>query len=144
MTIVFTNGCFDILHVEHIRFLAWCRSLGDKLVVGINSDASVKRLKGAARPFVPALERVEILQAIRWVDEVVLFDDDTPEALVRTLRPDIIAKGNEYAGEFVAGKDFVLSRGGKFVTPPWDKGKSTTDLIARIRQEAGDAGCGCR
>jgi rfaE bifunctional protein nucleotidyltransferase chain/domain len=129
MTTVFTNGCFDLLHVGHVRLLQFARAQGNALVVGLNSDASVARLK-PGRPIQPVTEREEILRSIRWVDSVVVFDQDTPEALVRELRPDILVKGSDWRGKKVAGSDYVR----RVVFFPIVSGLSTTDLVEKIRR----------
>ncbi len=110
--IVFTNGCFDLLHVGHVRYLQKARQLGDLLVLGLNSDASVRRLKGPKRPLIDEEERAHILAALHCIDHIVLFDEDTPQELIRTLRPDILVKGGDYTPEGVVGKDLVESWGG--------------------------------
>jgi D-beta-D-heptose 7-phosphate kinase/D-beta-D-heptose 1-phosphate adenosyltransferase len=128
--LVFTNGCFDILHVGHIRYLQASRALGSKLIVGINSDASVRRLKGADRPINSQEDRAEILRALACVDEVVIFDEDTPYDLIRNLEPDIITKGSDYAEENVVGRDLA-----KVVIIPYVAGKSTTGILNHARGE---------
>ena len=128
--LVFTNGCFDILHVGHIRYLQASRALGSKLIVGINSDASVRRLKGADRPINSQEDRAEILRALACVDEVVIFDEDTPYDLIRNLEPDIITKGGDYAEEDVVGRDLA-----KVVIIPYVAGKSTTGILDHARGE---------
>jgi len=132
-TIVFTNGCFDLLHPGHIHQLREAKKLGDFLIVGLNSDASVRRLKGEGRPLLSADARRELLLAIRYVDAVIVFDEDTPEALIREVQPDVLAKGAEYTEEDIVGAEFVQSYGGRVVRIPMLTGYSTTDLIARVR-----------
>ncbi|AEB09837.1 rfaE bifunctional protein [Desulfobacca acetoxidans DSM 11109] len=131
--VVFTNGCFDLLHIGHIRYLKAARALGDFLIVGVNNDASVRRLgKGPTRPLVPQDERAEILAALESVDGVVLFSEDTPLQLIQTLRPDVLVKGGDYAPEGIIGRSEVLSWGGKVQVIPFVPGRSTSGLIARI------------
>ena len=131
--IVFTNGCFDILHTGHIRYLRKAAELGDILVVGVNSDASVKRLKGPDRPVNRVEDRTEILCALEFVDYVVVFEEDTPYRLIEMIQPDILTKGGDYAPDEVVGKDIVEGRGGKLVLIPFVDGKSTSGMIQRIR-----------
>jgi D-beta-D-heptose 7-phosphate kinase/D-beta-D-heptose 1-phosphate adenosyltransferase len=128
--LVFTNGCFDILHVGHIRYLQASRALGSKLIVGINSDASVRRLKGADRPINSQEDRAEILRALSCVDEVVIFDEDTPYELIRNLQPDIITKGGDYVEQDVVGRDLA-----KVVIIPYVAEKSTTGILDHARGE---------
>ena len=130
--IVFTNGCFDILHVGHVRYLNEARKLGDVLIVGINSDASVKRLKGDARPINGLNDRMEVLAALSCVDHVIPFEDDTPHELVSDIQPDILVKGGDYRPEDVVGKDIVEAKGGKVVIIPLVEGKSTTSMINKM------------
>lgn len=132
--VVFTNGCFDLLHVGHVRYLQAARTRGDCLVVGLNDDASVRRLqKGPGRPFVPELERAEILAALACVDAVVLFSQDTPLELILTLRPDVLVKGGDYTPETIVGRAEVLSWGGCVEVIPFVPGHSTSALIKRIQ-----------
>jgi rfaE bifunctional protein nucleotidyltransferase chain/domain len=130
--IVFTNGCFDLLHVGHVRYLAAARALGDCLVVAINSDASVRRLKGSTRPIVPHRERMEVLAALGCVDYVVLFNANTPQQVIDTLVPDILVKGGDWALEEIVGKETVEQHGGKVVRVKVVPGASTTGIIERI------------
>jgi D-beta-D-heptose 7-phosphate kinase/D-beta-D-heptose 1-phosphate adenosyltransferase len=130
MTLVFTNGCFDLIHPGHVSLLRFARNLGDRLVVGLNSDASVARIK-SGRPIQTAQARQEILLAIRWVDRVVVFEEDTPERLVRDLKPDVLVKGDDWIGKEVAGADFVRSRGGFVAFFPILPGFSTTALVEK-------------
>ena len=127
--VVLTNGCFDLLHAGHVRCLRLARALGDALVVALNTDASVRRLKGPTRPVQPELERAEILCALTVVDAVVLFDEDTPLDVVLRLRPDVIAKGGDWAPEAIVGGPEVLSWGGRVVSLPFHGGLSTTRLV---------------
>ena len=131
--IVFTNGCFDLLHPGHVRYLAAARALGDVLVVGLNDDASVRRLKGPGRPILGATERVEVLAALSAVDHLVLFADDTPRELIAALAPDVLVKGADWSSEEIVGRDLVLARGGRVERIPLVPGVSTSDIIRRIR-----------
>ncbi|MFH1851195.1 MAG: D-glycero-beta-D-manno-heptose 1-phosphate adenylyltransferase [Candidatus Neomarinimicrobiota bacterium] len=133
--VVFTNGCFDVLHAGHVELLSSARALGDVLVVGLNSDASVRRLKGAGRPIQAAADRGRILEALRSVDLVVMFEEDTPEELIRALLPDILVKGADYRPEEIAGAAFIRERGGRVVTIELTPGQSTSAIIARILDE---------
>jgi rfaE bifunctional protein nucleotidyltransferase chain/domain len=133
--VVFTNGVFDLLHRGHVEYLAEARALGDRLVVGVNSDASVRRLdKGAGRPLVAEADRAAVVAALAAVDLVVLFDDDTPERLIREIRPEVLVKGGDWAPERIVGREFVESLGGKVVSVPLRAGFSTTQLIERIQR----------
>jgi len=129
---VFANGCFDLLHAGHVRYLAAARALGDALIVGINSDASVRELKGEGRPLQPESERAEILAALACVDYVVVFDTPTVDPLLRELRPDIHAKGTDYTEESVPERETVLSYGGRVAIAGDPKSHATRDLIAVI------------
>ena len=131
--IVFTNGVFDLLHPGHVRYLQEARSCGDALVVGLNSDASVRRNKGEGRPIVPGTERAEALAALECVDAVVQFDEDTPAEIVRAIQPDVLVKGADWPADQIVGRDTVEARGGKVVRVAVERGYSTTALIARIR-----------
>jgi D-beta-D-heptose 7-phosphate kinase/D-beta-D-heptose 1-phosphate adenosyltransferase len=134
--VVFTNGVFDLLHVGHVALLEAARAAGAALVVGVNSDASARRLgKGADRPLVPQQERARLVAALACVDCVVLFDDDTPLALIRRLRPDILVKGADYERSQIVGGDEVESWGGRVLRVPLLAGRSTTDLVRRLRHE---------
>jgi len=130
--IVFTNGCFDILHLGHIEYLAHAADLGQELIIGLNSDQSVARIKGPGRPVNPEKARAMLLGALSMVSAVVLFDEDTPYNLIRSIRPDILVKGSDYTVEQIAGHDIVLAEGGKVVTIPLTPGFSTTSLISKI------------
>lgn len=132
--IVFTNGCFDILHVGHIRYMQEAAKLGDILVVGLNSDDSVRRLKGSERPINNQNERAEMLAALEFVDYVVIFDEDTPYKLIKTIQPDILVKGGDYAPDNVVGKDIVEARGGELRLLDFVEGKSTTNIIEKIKK----------
>jgi D-glycero-beta-D-manno-heptose 1-phosphate adenylyltransferase len=131
-TIVLANGCFDLLHVGHVRYLAAARALGDALVVGINSDASVRRLKGAGRPLMNAAERAELLGALAAVDAVVIFEEDTVERLVGLIRPDVQAKGTDYTEATVPERAAVAAAGGRVAIAGDPKDHSTRDLIRII------------
>ncbi len=130
--IVFTNGCFDILHAGHVRYLKQAREAGDVLVLALNSDASVRMIKGEKRPIVPQQERAEVLSALRSVDYVTFFDEATPLSLIEYLRPDLLVKGADWREEEVAGRDQVVSWGGKIVLIPLVEGASTTNIIEKI------------
>ncbi len=130
--IVFTNGCFDLLHRGHVENLTASKSMGDKLVVGLNSDHSVSKIKGPNRPLVAENDRAIILQSLQSVDLVVLFDEELPTELIKALRPDILVKGNEYTIDEIAGAKEVLSWGGSVKQIPVRKGYSTSSLIERI------------
>src|SRR5262249_631383 len=133
--VVFTNGCFDLLHPGHVRYLEAARALGDVLVVGVNDDASVRRLKGPGRPILRAAERVELLAALAAADHVVVFADDTPLARIETLAPDVLVKGADWAADDIVGRDDVVGRGGRVERIDLVPGMSTTELIRRIRQQ---------
>jgi rfaE bifunctional protein nucleotidyltransferase chain/domain len=135
--VVFTNGCFDLLHVGHTRYLQAARALGDVLVVGVNSDASVRRLKGQERPIVPEAERAELLAALACVDYVTLFDQDTPEQLLACLRPDIHCKGGDYRAEDLPETPLVRSWGGKVVILPLTPARSTSRLVDLMSGRSG-------
>jgi rfaE bifunctional protein nucleotidyltransferase chain/domain len=130
--LVLANGCFDLLHVGHVRYLAAARALGDVLIVGLNADASVRRLKGPGRPLVPAAERAEMLAALAAVDHVGVFDDDTPDRLVALLRPAVHAKGTDYTPESVPERASVRAAGGEVAIAGDAKAHSSRDLIATV------------
>jgi rfaE bifunctional protein nucleotidyltransferase chain/domain len=134
--VVFTNGCFDLLHVGHVRCLQAARGLGDALVVGVNSDASVRRLKGETRPLVPEGERAEVLAALACVDYVTIFDESTPVRLLERLRPEVHVKGGDYREEELPEASSVRSWGGRVVILPFTPGYSTTGLIRKLESEA--------
>jgi D-beta-D-heptose 7-phosphate kinase/D-beta-D-heptose 1-phosphate adenosyltransferase len=134
--VVFTNGVFDLLHPGHVRYLQQARALGDVLVVGLNSDASVRHNKGPARPITPQTERAEILAALACVDVVVIFDEDTPAAIIEACHPDILVKGADWAADQIVGRDTVEARGGRVVRVPVEHGYSTTALVERIRDSS--------
>ncbi|MEO1655731.1 MAG: D-glycero-beta-D-manno-heptose 1-phosphate adenylyltransferase, partial [Bacteroidota bacterium] len=125
--VVFTNGCFDIVHLGHVDYLEKARYLGDKMVVGLNTDASVARLKGPSRPVVPEISRSRLMAAFEFVDLVVFFEEDTPLRLIQTLRPDILTKGSDYEVKNIVGADFVLLNGGKVETIDLVDGFSTSN-----------------
>ncbi len=130
--VVFTNGCFDLLHPGHIRLLEQARALGDLLVVGVNSDRSVRGLKGEGRPLLPQAERAELLAALAAVDAVTIFDEPTPRELIAALLPDVLVKGGDWRPDEIVGRAEVEGAGGKVVTIPYIEGYSTSALIARI------------
>lgn len=131
--VVFTNGVFDLLHPGHVRYLAEARGLGDALIVGLNSDRSVRAIKGPGRPLNPEHERAEILEALTAVDAVVVFDEDDPHALIETVQPDVLVKGADWGPDAIIGRDVVEARGGRVVRVELAPGWSTTDLISRAR-----------
>lgn len=131
--IVFTNGCFDLLHVGHIRYLQEARSLGEKLVVALNTDASVQKLKGPTRPVQQELDRAEIMAALACVDYVTLFGEETPLKLIEQIGPDILVKGGDWAPEKIVGSAFVLARGGEVKSLAFQPGRSTSSIIEKIK-----------
>jgi len=130
-TFVFTNGCFDVLHAGHVDYLTFARRQGDMLVVGVNSDRSVRELKGPRRPVVPQSDRVRILAALECVDYVVVFDDEEPKNLIAQILPDVLVKGRDWA-HYVSGRDIVEANGGHVVLADMVEGISTTNVIAKI------------
>ncbi|MFW5749504.1 MAG: D-glycero-beta-D-manno-heptose 1-phosphate adenylyltransferase [Halanaerobium sp.] len=132
--VVFTNGCFDILHVGHIRYLKKAASLGDKLVLAVNSDSSVKKLKGGGRPFVPEAERLEMLAVLEMIDYLILFSEIDARALLEEIRPQLYVKGGDYRIEDLPEAETVYNYGGKIILISEVKGKSTTNIIKKIRQ----------
>jgi rfaE bifunctional protein nucleotidyltransferase chain/domain len=130
--VVFTNGCFDVLHAGHVDYLAWARAQGDALIVGLNEDESVRRLKGEARPLVPFAQRARLLLALRSVDVVVGFNERTPEVLLDRIRPDVHVKSDQYREDELPERTVVLQHGGRIALAPHVAGESTTELIARI------------
>jgi len=132
-TVVFTNGVFDLLHPGHLRYLRHARTLGDALIVGINSDRSVQAIKGPDRPITPERERAEILAALMCVDAVVIFDQETPHDVIARLQPDVLVKGADWAADAIVGRDIVEARGGKVVRVPIEPGYSTTAILKKIR-----------
>ena len=131
--VVFTNGCFDVLHPGHVEHLAQAKALGDVLVVGLNSDASVRRLKGAGRPLVAEADRAAVLAALRSVDAVTLFDEDTPLELISTLLPDVLVKGGDYDLDGIVGREAVEEAGGEVRVLPFVEGYSTTGILGRSK-----------
>jgi D-glycero-beta-D-manno-heptose 1-phosphate adenylyltransferase len=131
--VVFTNGVFDLLHPGHVRYLQAARAEGDALIVGVNSDRSVRALKGPDRPIHPETERAEIIAALRAVDAAVVFDEDTPHEIVAMLLPDVLVKGADWPADQIVGRGVVEERGGRVVRVPVEKGYSTTRLIDRMR-----------
>ena len=132
--VVFTNGCFDLLHPGHVALLEAARAKGDVLVVGINSDRSVRALKGEGRPLVPAAERAEALEALEAVDAVVVYDEPTPREVIAALRPDVLVKGADWAADAIVGREEVEAAGGRVDRVPLLPGRSTTSLVERIRR----------
>jgi D-beta-D-heptose 7-phosphate kinase/D-beta-D-heptose 1-phosphate adenosyltransferase len=133
LRVVFTNGVFDLLHPGHIRYLQEARALGDVLVVAINSDRSVRANKGPERPIVPERERAEVLLGLACVDVVVLFDEETPHAIVSRIQPDVLVKGADWGENNIVGRDVVEARGGRVVRVRLAPGYSTTELVRRVR-----------
>ena len=133
-TIVFSNGCFDIIHPGHAQYLAQAAALGDRLIIVINSDNSVTRLKGSSRPIIPEKERCLLLASFQFVDAVCIFDEDTPLNLIKSIKPDILVKGKDYSVEQIVGADFVLQNGGKVETIDMVEGFSTSILIEKIKK----------
>jgi rfaE bifunctional protein nucleotidyltransferase chain/domain len=131
--VVFTNGCFDLLHPGHIQSLESARALGDALIVGINSDASVKRLKGPGRPVLPELERAEILASLESVDAVVIFDEATPQRIIAAVLPDVLVKGGDWPDDQIVGREEVEAAGGRVVRAEVVEGYSTTEILKKIR-----------
>ncbi len=132
--IVFTNGVFDLLHPGHLRYLQHARSLGDALIVGVNSDRSVRAIKGPGRPVNSEVERAEVLAALACVDAVAIFDEDTPHELIAALQPDSLVKGADWADDAIVGRDIVEARGGRVVRVTIEPGYSTTSILERIRR----------
>ena len=131
---MFTNGCFDLLHPGHVETLEKARSLGDALVVGVNSDRSVREMKGAGRPILPERERAEILSALECVDGVVIFDEPTPRETILALLPDVLVKGGDWADDQIVGREEVEAAGGKVISIPVVVGYSTTSILEKIRK----------
>ena len=131
--IVFTNGCFDVLHFGHVQYLMEAKKLGDLLVVGLNSDASVRRLKGESRPINGEKERAFVLAALAFVDYVVVFEEDTPKELIEVVKPNVLVKGGDYKIENIVGADFVMQNGGTVTTIPFVEGFSSTHIIEQLK-----------
>ena len=142
--IVFTNGCFDLLHPGHIRTLEAARKLGDALIVGLNSDAGVRQLKGPGRPVLPEQERAEILAALECVDAVVIFNEPTPREIIAALLPDVLVKGGDWPGDQIVGREEVEAAGGRVVSVAVAPGYSTTALLQRIRNSPAAVSSGRR
>jgi len=138
--LVFTNGCYDLVHPGHIGFLTAARALGDALLVALNTDASVRRNKGPSRPINPEVERAEVMAALRMVDAVILFDDDTPADIIAALLPDVLVKGEDWAADAVVGRDTVEAHGGSVVRLPIASGYSTSRIIEIVRDGGGPLG----
>ena len=136
-TIVFTNGVFDLLHVGHLRYLQQARDLGGALLIGLNSDRSVRQIKGPERPLTIESERAEVLEALRCVDAVVIFDEPTPGDLIAVIQPDVLVKGADWAENAIVGREIVEARGGRVVRVPLEPGHSTSGIIAKIRRPHG-------
>jgi D-beta-D-heptose 7-phosphate kinase/D-beta-D-heptose 1-phosphate adenosyltransferase len=134
--IVFTNGVFDLLHPGHVRYLTQARALGDFLIVGVNSDRSVRENKGPGRPVTPEDERIEVLESLTPVDAVVIFDEPTPHDLIAALQPDVLVKGADWADDAIVGRDVVEAKGGVVVRVPIEGGYSTSEIVRRIREKA--------
>ena len=132
-TIVFTNGVFDLLHIGHLRYLEEARGLGDVLLVGVNSDRSVRDLKGPGRPITAEGERAEVLAALTCVDGVVIFDEETPRDLIQAIQPDVLVKGSDWAEDAIVGRDIVEARGGRVVRVAIQPGHSTTRIVEKIQ-----------
>ena len=130
--VVFTNGCFDILHVGHVRYLKEAKGYGDILVVAVNSDLSVKSIKGDKRPIVSQSERAEVVAALEMVDYVTMFDEDTPYNIIKKLQPDVLIKGGDWTIDKIIGRDIVEARGGKVIAIPFIEGASTTGIVERV------------
>ena len=135
LRVVFTNGCFDLLHLGHVDYLEKARQLGDKLIVGLNTDASVSRLKGPNRPLQDEMSRARIMASLLFIDVVVLFEEETPYELIKAVRPDILVKGDDYAIQNIVGHDLVLGNGGEVKTITLVKGYSTSGIVDKIKQQ---------
>lgn len=136
-TVVFTNGCFDLLHKGHIRLFRKAKSLGDVLIVGLNTDASVRRLKGPGRPILPLRERQEVLAAISDIDYVTSFPEATPRRIIAEILPDVLVKGGDWGPDRVVGREEVEAAGGRVVIVPYLKGRSSTSIIRKVRRSFG-------
>src|SRR5258707_7341502 len=133
-TVVFTNGVFDLLHVGHLRYLQRARELGDALLIGLNSDRSVRQIKGPERPITTESERAEVLEALNCVDGVVIFDEETPRDLIAAIQPDVLVKGADWAEDAIVGRDIVEARGGRVIRVALEAGHSTTGIVDRIQR----------
>ena len=133
-TIVFTNGCFDIIHAGHVRYLKEAKNLGDILVLALNSDSSIRSIKGKPRPFIPQDERAYVVASLEAVDYVTLFDDDTPLVLIEYLKPDVLVKGGDWAEEDIVGRNEISAWGGTVAIIPEIQGKSTTNILEKIKR----------
>ena len=132
--IVFTNGCFDILHAGHVDIFQQARNLGDALVVAVNSDISIKKIKGEKRPVVPQAQRMQILAALEAIDYVVIFEEENPLKIIKELQPDILVKGGDWPVETIVGREIVEKKGGKVISVPLMKGISTTNIIEEVKK----------
>ena len=132
--IVFTNGCFDLVHRGHVEVLANTADLGDRLIVGLNSDSSIEKLKGENRPIIDENSRAILLASLQFIDAIILFSEDTPQKLIETIVPDILAKGGDYKVEEIAGHEVVLQNGGEVILVPFIDGFSTTNIVDKIKQ----------
>jgi rfaE bifunctional protein nucleotidyltransferase chain/domain len=132
--LVFTNGCFDLLHPGHVSYLRHARSLGDALIVALNSDRSVRNIKGPGRPILNQQERAEVIAALEAVDYVTIFDDETPRELIAAVLPDVLVKGGDWALDEIVGREEVEGAGGRVLSLPYIEGSSTTDIIERIKK----------
>lgn len=138
-SVVFTNGCFDLLHPGHLALLEACAAEGDVVLVAINDDASVTRLKGPGRPIYPAAERAELLLALRWVDAVTVFEEDTPREAIEIVRPQVLVKGAEYGAGAIVGEEFVAAHGGRVVRFAMKPGYSTSGIVSRMKERGSTA-----
>jgi rfaE bifunctional protein nucleotidyltransferase chain/domain len=135
--VVFTNGVFDLIHPGHVRYLTAARAQGDALIIGVNSDRSVRSYKDPSRPIMPEDERAELIAALACVDAAVVFDEDTPDQIIRRLQPDVLVKGADWAENAIVGRDTVEARGGKVVRMPLEQGWSTSAIIEKIKSAKG-------
>ena len=133
--IVFTNGCFDLIHLGHIEILARSSDFGDKLIIGVNSDLSIKKLKGKNRPIIEESSRIKQLSALEFVDALVLFDEETPLKLIETIKPDVITKGGDYTAKNIVGNEVVSQKNGEVIVIPLTRGYSTTSILNKIKND---------
>ena len=133
--VVFTNGCFDLIHLGHIEILARSSDFGDKLIIGVNSDLSIKKLKGKNRPIIEESSRIKQLSALEFVDAVVVFDEDTPLKLIETIKPDVITKGGDYTTKNIVGNEVVSQKNGEVIIIPLTQGYSTTSILNKIKND---------